>query len=113
MKISVGSFNIEIMRHAIVATELGIAGYVEGRLPDGREVRFCGRWDNPYNVTIADEERPDSIAHIGELVWVDGVLQENEDENSFSFILDKEREDGITAEDLANQIYETSSGTAG
>ncbi len=58
---------IKIVRHAICETEMGIAGYAEFKLPDGRQLEICGRWDDVYK----SEPDEGKIAQCWETVIID------------------------------------------
>lgn len=97
MKIKTEYNEVDILRHALCETKLGIAGYIEVMLEDGRHVSIVGRWDDPYKAV-------DECSHIAEHIIVNGEYVESTDENSFNLLLSES--DFFSAEDLAYKIWE-------
>ena len=60
---------VEVIRHTICETPMGIAGYAEVKLEDGRTVEIAGKWDDPYKWDGNEEK----VASWFERVTLDGT----------------------------------------
>ncbi len=95
---------ITVRRHAIADTGVGIAGYFDAVLPDGRVVVAVGRWDDAASIGHADEG---ADVWCAEYVWVDGALKELVDgEEGSIFLVLRGADEGVMVEDIARAIHE-------
>lgn len=100
MKIKIQSISVEIIKHALCRTKLGIAGYIEAIVPNNRHVVIVGRWDDPYQTTDPNEQ-----SHFAEHVWINGTYVHadfaNENFSAEDSINLSLTDDFFTAEDIA------------
>ncbi len=83
LKAVVAGQELVVLRHALCDTGIGIAGYFQVTLPDGRDLRVCGIWDDSYRV-------PENVDRVwcSEIAWLDNEPVETQDENGVVIELD-------------------------
>lgn len=98
MKIKVDGHEIDVLQHAVVKTDTGVAGYFEC-VVGGKNVRCVGRYDNPYSEATTETHGNE----VDECIWVDDVWQELvPGEEPYMIVI--ENDDGISCESIMNQI---------
>jgi hypothetical protein len=102
------TFKIEgsylVKGHAVARTAASVVGYVECVI-GGRDVRFVGRYDNPYSAAAVESGQCDC----GELVWIDNVFQECEPGGEPTFLPFDPNDpdsDGITTESIMSSLVD-------